>query len=121
MLVQVVTNPIRTVKPHTTYAEDPGRFAFIDMDVVKPALLYADRVVRRSYLVDVGRFAAIDVMLGGMPLQAYRNLLRFSIDATDETLRANGVAPSRRPEPDVLINMWEAHASAPEASAALGF
>lgn len=120
MLIQVVTNPIRTVQPHTTFAEDPGRFAFIDMDLVKPALLYADRVVLRSYLVDVGRFAALEDMVGGMPLQAYRHMLRFSIHATDETLRAYGVDPSHRPERDRLINMWDAHVSTPEASAAFG-
>ncbi len=45
MLIQVVTNPIRSVQSHATYANDPSWLALADTDVVKPALLYADRVV----------------------------------------------------------------------------
>lgn len=119
MLVQVVTNPILTAQSHATYADEPGWFALTDMEVVKPALLYADRVVLRSYLVDVGRFAALDVELAGMPLQAYRLLLRLSIDASDETLRAYGVDLSKRPDPDLLKRMWDEQASAPEVSGTL--
>ncbi|MDP9403975.1 MAG: hypothetical protein M3P85_11780 [Actinomycetota bacterium] len=67
----------------------------------------------------MGRFAALDVKRGSMPLQAYRFLLRLSIDASDETLRAYGADPSHRPNRDRLVSMWDAQAAAREVDETL--
>ncbi len=67
-MLTVVTNPVRALQPHTTYAEGPGPFADVDVQAVKPALLYADKVHLRSYLEDIRVFASRDARLGRMPL-----------------------------------------------------
>lgn len=104
--IRLVTNPIRVNRDFTTWVEDPAPFYEIDTEVVKPALLYADKVQLRSYLQDIrdinARYAA---GIFAFPLHDLRKMLGVA-RMPPEHMALYGLDPAVLPDPSAALD-WE--------------
>jgi hypothetical protein len=114
MEIEVVTNAVQTLgRNHITFNEDASELIKQDLTSVKPALLYADTVLLRSYLVDIAQMGDDHVVASAMPLPGRYQVVRLSIDMADEVMEAYGLDPGRRPSREAALTAWTAASKSP--------
>ena len=103
--IAVVTNPVRVLGEDIAWVDDPAPYIAVDVNTVKPALLFADRVHLRTYMSDLRvwnhRFVSRSVV---MPLQmAFMtlNIARWS----PESQKRYMIDPDRLPD-STAAGLW---------------
>lgn len=87
----LVTNSVRSLVSATTLVADPKPFVDAETRTVKAALLYADNLELRSYLIDLAIMANGLAMRGRMPRLALWHPIVMIAMATDGVLREYGI------------------------------
>jgi len=93
----LITNAVRSLVPGTTFAVSPQPYLDHEISVLKPALIYADKIRLRSYLIDLRSMAHWVNFSSRMPQQFVYACLSVARTWPPELMALYGINPAIAP------------------------